>query len=205
MRNLSKMLAVFCLLLSTCAGAQSGDKPRKIVLPNAQLIHCRSAQCSQLWKQESQDGDAIYPSQVLTDVVNGEVVGLTAVYDESASTKELEATVNAGFGEWSLGGPAWCWRVVPDQIAIQLSQREDGTKQLIYLKFVPYKSSGSLVPSAHIYSGESGNGLGLGAALALIFGAVLTTRYWRSILGVFKDRKAVKLPKPVARPAVEGI
>jgi len=127
------LTAVACLLLSTYAGAQGGADARKIVLPNPQLIHCRSAQCSQLWKQESQNEAAIYPSQVLTDVVEGEIVGLTAVYDKSVSTKELADAINGGYRKWSLmGGPVWCWRVVADQVAIQLSQREDGTKLLIY-------------------------------------------------------------------------
>jgi len=36
-----------------------------------------------------------------------------------------------------MGGLCWAWRVMPDQFAIQLSEREDGTKLVIYLKFVP--------------------------------------------------------------------
>jgi len=144
--------AMGCLLASLCPSAQAGDRTRKIVLPNPQLIHCRSAECSQLWKQDSDDGGAFYPAQVFTDFVNGEVVGLTAVYDKSVSEKEVHAAINTLYKKWERldlksqhGG---LWRVEPEQIVIQLSERSDGTKQLIYLKVS--KGINSLVPSAHI-------------------------------------------------------
>jgi hypothetical protein len=54
-------------------------------------LRCHAAGCSQLWKQDSDDGDPVYPAQVLTDFVKGEVVGLTAVYDKSVSTEEIRA------------------------------------------------------------------------------------------------------------------
>jgi hypothetical protein len=142
--------AVGCLLVSLCAGAQVGDSTRKIVLPNSQLIHCHSAECSQLWKQDSGDGGVLFPAQVLTDLVNGEVVGLTAVYDKSVSSAELRSAINTLYGKWSfLGSPTTLWRVGPEQLAIQLYERNDGTKQLIYLKVGTF---GSHVLSAHIYA-----------------------------------------------------
>ena len=55
--------AMGCLLASLCAGAQAGENTRKIILPNPQLIHCHSAECSQLWKQDSGDGGVVYPAQ----------------------------------------------------------------------------------------------------------------------------------------------
>jgi hypothetical protein len=42
----------------------------------------------------------------------------------------------------------WLWRVEPEQLAIQLSDRDDGVKQLTYLKF---GTTSSHIPSAHIY------------------------------------------------------
>jgi len=142
------MAAIGCFLASLCAGAQAGAGIRKIVLPNPQLIHCRSAECSQLWKQDSGDGGVVYPAQVFTDFVNGEVVGLTAAYDKSVSERELHVAINTLYEKWErLDG---LWRVEPEQIVIQLSERSDGTKQLIYLKVS--KGMASLVPSAHICS-----------------------------------------------------
>jgi hypothetical protein len=136
---------VGCLLGSVCAGAQAGENTRKIVLPNPQLIHCRSAECSQLWKQDSGDGGVVYPAQVLTDFVNGEVVGLTAVYDKSVAKKELQAAINTLYEKSALLDGLW--RVESERIVIQLSEYSGGTKRVIYLKLKP---DGSLVPSAHI-------------------------------------------------------
>jgi len=148
-----RVIAVIgCLLASLCAGAQVGDRARKIVLPNPQLIHCRSAECSQLWKQDSGDGGVVYPAQVLTDFVNGEVVGLTAVYDKSVPQKELRAVINALYEKWALPDPkpqnGGLWRVEPEQIVIQFVEWSDGRKWLTYLKVS--KGMASLVPSAHI-------------------------------------------------------
>lgn len=145
---------VGCLLTSLCAGAQAGGNARKIVLPNPQLIHCRSAQCSQLWKQDSGDGGEVYPAQVLTDFVDGEIVGLTAVYDKSVSKKELQAAINALYEKWAIRSTDGTvidglWRVESERIAISLFESSDGTKRVTYLKFTS-GGMGSLVPSAHI-------------------------------------------------------
>lgn len=144
--------AVGCLVGSLCAGAQAGETTRKIVLPNPQLIHCRSAQCSQLWKQDSGDGGVVYPAQMMTDFVNGEVVGLTAVYDKSVSEKELRAAINALYEKSAVQDGLW--RIESERIVILLSERGNGAKQLIYLKLSAghLSSPGSLVPSAHICS-----------------------------------------------------
>jgi hypothetical protein len=102
MRSACKVLVAVGLLASLSSVAQV-SKTRKLVLPNPQLIHCRSAECSQLWKQVDDDGAAFYPAQVLTDLVNGEIVGLTAVYDKSVSENELRTAVDALYRKWSLG------------------------------------------------------------------------------------------------------
>ena len=155
MRSAYRVIGVVgCLLASLCAGAQAVGGTRKIVLPNPKLIHCRSATCSQLWRDGSVEGEAVYPAQLLTDLVNGEIVGLTAVYDKSVSTAEIRAAFNAFYGKWQLAfhddtsdTKLWLWRVEPEQLAIQLSDRDDGVKQVTYLKF---GTSGSHIPSAHI-------------------------------------------------------
>lgn len=146
-----RVIAVMgCLLASLCANAQVSDRTRKIVLPNPQLIHCRWAACSQLWKQDSADGGVVYPAQVFTDFVNGEVVGLTAVYDKSISEEEIRSAIGTLYPKAETPGLPGMWRVEAEQLVIQLSQRKDGIKQLIYLKIG--KSVGDFVPSAHICS-----------------------------------------------------
>jgi hypothetical protein len=137
-----------CFFASLCASAQVGDAARKVVLPNPQLIHCRSLECSQLWKQESGEGHMLYPAQVLTDLVDGEVVGLTAIYDKSVSTQEIRYAIQALYSKWDYLHDGSLWRVEPEKLVLQLAERTDGTKILIYLKLGP----GSLVPAAHINS-----------------------------------------------------
>ena len=92
MASLCRLIAIGCLLVGFCANAQVGGSPRGVVLPSPQLIHCRSVECSQLWNRNG--GPAGYPAQVLTDVVNGEIVGLTAVYDKSVSIEELRSAID---------------------------------------------------------------------------------------------------------------
>ena len=150
-----KVLVIAGLLASSSlSSVAQASQTRNIVLPNPQLIHCRLAECSRLWKQLDGDGEAFYPAQVLTDVVNGEIVGLTAVYDKSVSTMEIRDAFNTLYGKWQLTYPddnsktrLWLWGVKPEQLSIQLSERNDGTKQVVYLKFGTFSSH---VPSAHI-------------------------------------------------------
>jgi hypothetical protein len=152
MASLCRLIAIWCLLVAFCADAQVGANPRGVVLPSPQLIHCRSAECTQLWKKDSGD-TASYPAQVLTDVVNGEVVGVTAVYDKSVSLEELRSAIETLYPnpEHAIHGPSGSsWRVEAEQLVIQLCGWNDGTKWVIYLKIVKGGGVSSLVPSAHI-------------------------------------------------------
>ena len=101
-----------------------------------------------MWKQDSGDGGGVYPAQILTDLVNGEVVGLTAVYDKSVSDDELRAAIDALYGKWTFHSDAISpWRVESEHIAVSIFDGDDGTKQITYLRL---GKPGSLVPSAHI-------------------------------------------------------
>ncbi len=146
------MAAIGCLLASLCAGAQAGDSTRKVVLPSPQLVHCRAAECSQLWKQDSSDGGIVYPAQILTDFVNGEVVGLTAVYDKSVTTEEIRTAINALYSKWTVSGLTNTWRVDPEQLLISVYDGKDGAQQVTYLKIGG--TYASHVPSAHLYLGK---------------------------------------------------
>ena len=154
MRGVHRLVvAVAFLSVSLCASAQTAGSTRTIVLPNPQLIHCRVAACSQLWKADSAAKGTVYPAQVLTDVVNGELVGLTAVYDNSVSTTEIREMIDVQYGRWKqidlCSSDKTCmWRVESEQFVIQLTDEKDRT-QLTYLKFA--RSATSLVPSAHIF------------------------------------------------------
>jgi hypothetical protein len=149
MRNARKVIgAVSCLLVSLSATAQPRESARKIVLPSSQLIHCHSTACSQLWKQDLDDSAAVYPAQIMTDLVNGEIVGLTAVYDKTVSADELRAVIDTLYGKWTFHSDAISiWRVEAEQFVVSIADGRDGAKQVTYLKF---GTPGSLVPSAHI-------------------------------------------------------
>jgi hypothetical protein len=147
MASLCRLIAIGWLLAVLCADAQVVSSRRGVVLPSPQLIHCRSAECSQLWKKPRGDA-AAYPAQVLTDVVHGEVVGLTAVYDKSVSIEELRSAIDELYPKDAIDGAMW--RVEAEQLVIQLCEWNDGTKWLIYLKIVKNGDASSLVPSAHI-------------------------------------------------------
>ncbi len=139
------VLAVIGVLLaSLCAEAQVSKRPRKIVLPNPQLIHCHTAQCSQLWKEDSPDGGVVYPAQIFTDLVNGSVNGLTAVYDKSVSIEEVRAAINDRYGKWAVTTLDGVWRVEPEQLAIMMTKQSDGATQLVCLQFDARR------PSAHV-------------------------------------------------------
>ena len=144
------LIALACSFISLCCSAQTNQGARQIVLPSPKLIHCRATTCSQLWAENpTEKGDA-YPAQVLTDIVDGEIVGLTAIYDKSVSTKEVLSTINRLYGKWQRidNDVSAVWRVEPEQLAIQAFKGKGGTTEVMYLKFGTYQS---LVPSAHIY------------------------------------------------------
>jgi hypothetical protein len=100
-----------------------------------------------LWKQDSSVGGTVYPAQVLTDFVNGEVVGLTAVYDKSVTREELRATIDALYPKPTFQVATDIWRVEPEQLAISIFDGSNGSKVVTYLKFGTYASH---VPSAHL-------------------------------------------------------
>lgn len=152
----SVIVATAFLSVSFYASVQTSSDTRTIVLPNPQLIHCRAAACSQLWKDARVAKGSVYPAQVLTDVVDGEVVGLTAVYDKSVSTTDIREAIDGLYGRWKqadlcITNKVCMWRVEPEQFVIQLAYEKDRT-QLTYLKFV--KTASSLVPTAHIFEGS---------------------------------------------------
>jgi hypothetical protein len=138
------MATIGCLLVALGSDAQTGKGTRRIVLPNPQLIHCHTAQCSQLWKEDSPDGGVNYPAQIFTDLVDGSVNGLTAVYDKSVSIEEVRAAINERYGNSAVAILDGVWRVEQEQLAIAITKQSDGTTQLTYLQFDARQ------PSAHI-------------------------------------------------------
>jgi hypothetical protein len=120
----------------------------RVVLPNPNLLRCRSSDCSQLWS-DNPDADAVFPTQIRVDVDRNCVYGFTALYDKSISMNAVEAALDERYKKWALAdfanSPLRLWRVEPEKLAIQLSTAdkkdekrafaEAGTKVVIFLPF----------------------------------------------------------------------
>jgi len=85
--------------------------------------------CSQLWKQIDDGGVFIPP--ILTDFVNGEVVGLTAVYDKSCPQRTPGA-ISKLYGDRFLivhSNAMSVWRIESEQLAISESDVSTGQRK----------------------------------------------------------------------------
>lgn len=116
------------------------ENGKHIVLPDFKLAGASVPNLSRLWQdQQPTDAAAVYPKQVLIDMDNGVVQGLTAVYDKSVSINEIQAAINKRYGKFAMARfempPLMLWRIELEKFAISLSEADDGMKQLIYLKF----------------------------------------------------------------------
>jgi hypothetical protein len=126
-----------------------GRTDNSIVLPNSKILRCKSADCSQVWSGRNESADAIFPKQVIFDINQGCVYGMTALYDKSVPLDEIKAAIDERYGKWAVSeltnAPVKAWRVEAEKFAIQLSiasksdekrvVAEAGTRQAIYLAF----------------------------------------------------------------------
>jgi hypothetical protein len=126
---------IFIVFLTSC-GRIKHENGRHIVLPNSKLLGCRSSDCSQLWQDKPADVNAIYPRQVIVDLLSNKSTpcpfGVTALYEKSVSMDDLKATIDERYGKWAQAGntsqPVKLWRVEPRKFAIQLAVTDDRTK-----------------------------------------------------------------------------
>ena len=146
MASLFRLIAVACLSVTLLRERTGRWQPTRGSVAKSTIDSLSFGSVFQLWNKNG--GPGTYPAQVLTDVVNGEVVGLTAVYDKSVSVEELRSAIDKLYPNAAIHGLSDLWRVESDQLVIRLFDRKDGTKLLIYLKIV--RGADSLVPSAHI-------------------------------------------------------
>lgn len=149
---------VLILGLANCQTAQE-TKDRVLVLPNPKLLRCKSSDCFQLWLETPTEPNAIFPKQLVIDMKQNCLYGMTATYDKSVSLEDVKAAIDKGYGKWALAqspnSPIKLWRVESEKFAIQLSVAdkkdekmniaEAGTKQAIYLAFAG-KSAACNVP-----------------------------------------------------------
>ncbi len=145
------MAAVVLILgLAHCQTAKEENSSR-LVLPNQKLLRCRSSDCFSLWLERSPEQNAVFPKQLIIDMNQSCLYGMTVLYDKSIPASDVKAAIDGRYGKWALPSnddaavPVKLWRVEPEKFAIQLSVAdkkdekmniaEAGSKQVIYIAF----------------------------------------------------------------------
>jgi hypothetical protein len=132
-------LAAILVAISLTSSVKAGPQQNKhIVLPNPHLIGCKSSDCPQMLTDSPAEG-AIYPWQVSLDFADGQVVGLTALYDQPTTMDEVKAAIDDRYDKWAFAAGSSeqirLWRVESEKFVVQLCRNDDGMVQLIYLIF----------------------------------------------------------------------
>jgi|SRR5271163_2147409 len=149
---MKRVLAAVIVTLGLASGQRAKEeKGRHIVLPNAKVLRCKSSDCSQMWLEKYAETNAVYPKQVIVDMNQGCLYGMTALFDKSVPLDDIEAAIDERYGTWTVlqwrkrNSPIKVWRVEPEKFAIQLSVAtkmdekrnwaDAGTRTVIYLAF----------------------------------------------------------------------
>jgi hypothetical protein len=126
------------------------EKSSHLVLPNPKLLRCTSSDCFQLWPEKSVDANAVFPKQLIIDMNQNCLYGMTALYDKSVSVDDVRTAIDERYEKWARtdfanSSAIKLWRVEPEKFVIQLSVagKEDGkrniaeagTKRAIYIAF----------------------------------------------------------------------
>jgi hypothetical protein len=141
------LLLILILTLSHLKAAR-GESLARLVLPNPKLLRCKSSNCLQLFSEDVGQKD-IAPKQIVLDMNDGCVYGITARYDKSVPIDRIKSEISTVYKQWSMNYPSetnlYLWRVEPEKFAINLAvtDKEDkkrigtevGTRQLMYIAF----------------------------------------------------------------------
>jgi hypothetical protein len=146
---MKRVIASVILILGLTQFHQAKEENgKRIVLPNPQLLRCKSSDCFNLWPG-TPPANAVFPKQVSLDFNQGCIYGLTALYDKSIPVDDVESAVDERYAKWVVppfAGPGLrLWRVESEKFAIQLTVAdkydekrnvaEAGTKKVIYVAF----------------------------------------------------------------------
>ncbi len=146
---MKKFLAAMVLVFGLPICQLAKEDKATIILPNLRLLACRSADCSQLWSEESTNTNAVSAKQLIIDFDHGCVYGMRAFYEKSVSFDDLGAAIDGKYGKWTVPqfekGPMRLWRVEPEKFSIQMvvldkkdekrRYAEAGTKQITFIAF----------------------------------------------------------------------
>jgi len=125
-----------------------GQDHGRLVLPNPKLLRCSSSDCFQLWSGAIEQ-KTIFPKQMIVDMEQGCIYGMTALYDKSVSLDEIVSAIDDRYKQWTVNGLSHpslrVWRVEDQKFSIQLTvaSKEDerrnaaeaGTREAIYIAF----------------------------------------------------------------------
>jgi hypothetical protein len=149
---MKRVIAAAVLMLGLAHGqAAKEEKGSLLVLPNPKLLRCSASDCFQLWSEKSTEANAVFPKQLIIDMNQSCLYGLTVLYDKSTPVNDVKAALDERYAKWALPDnndaavPVKLWRVEPEKLAIQLrvADKKDekrniaevGTKLAIYIAF----------------------------------------------------------------------
>src|SRR5260370_26876284 len=93
---------VLILGLAHCQAAKEENSGSRLVLPNPKLLRCRCSDCFQLWLDKSAEANAIFPKQMIIDMDQSCLYGMTALYDKSIPLRDVNAATDEGYGKLAL-------------------------------------------------------------------------------------------------------
>jgi hypothetical protein len=146
---MKRVIASVILILGLTQFHQAKEENgKRIVLPNPQLLRCKSSDCFDLWSG-TPPANAVFPKQVSLDFNQGCIYGLTALYDKSIPLDDVRSAIDERYAKWVMPHfarpPMMIWRVEPEKfivdlhVAGKLDQEvyfiEAGTKEVIYIAF----------------------------------------------------------------------
>jgi hypothetical protein len=150
---MKRLIAAVVLILGLAhyQAAREENSSSRLVLPNPKLLRCESSDCFHLWLDKPAEANAVFPKQMIIDMNQRCLYGMTVLYDKSVPVSDLKAAIDGRYGKWALPSnddaavSVKLWRVEPEKFAIQLSVGDKktekmkiadaGTKQAIYIAF----------------------------------------------------------------------
>lgn len=108
-----------------------GAGQSRVVLPNAELLHCRLGECAQMWSTADAKPGAVTPWGVTIERLGNDPCpnGIVALYDKNASMEELTDAVTQRYGAPFLKGdrPGGTWKDANKNLVIDLYPLADET------------------------------------------------------------------------------
>jgi len=124
------LIAVFLSEMQIACHQSSHHVGRsRVVLPNAELLHCRFGECAQMWSTVGANPDAITPWRVTIERLGNDPCpnGIIALYDKNVSMEELVDAVTERYGSVYLksASPGGIWKDASKNLVINLSSLAD--------------------------------------------------------------------------------